>query len=495
MVKAVVGEELQLKSAEDRLSQAALPSEVGLVIGKLSKNLDRGFIFDLIPTPQNDAGEPASSVIDSVKDDNKKKGSKSKAQSDSSLLFIDKDWIAEHARQVSRMLPGGTKVIGVYVWVSESIFKNSTMILCQTVKGVSQAAPSLETDSEERLLIHISFSPRRWTCRNCSLASNITTSSLRPCDFKMGKVLTSLQAFRCMYNFDFRLPICLEKGSSIRKFSDIVRRGLSVHAKMLKGAKALIDGRLVCEDEQCAQDDLHEVEFLLPFMQDKSLEAYSQNAVVGLLLFSGTVCSFAYLNAKEPISQALDDMKEDIIMSLQSRLDILCDEAADQESESIIESDERLSDHRPSEKHIPELDVELQRKCCSLPFPRRVFVPWLGSMYICDYIQPSETIEVLKDHFVEVMSMEPPKDVSTILEPETENPVLLASTMKSFWDLGGRSSRESDPGNSTAKYNERATNKETEQKAARLLDFNLIAAALVLTISIVIGLVLFVFRS
>lgn len=31
----------------------------------------------------------------------------------------------------------------------------------QTVKGVSGAAPSLETDSEERLLIHISFSPRR----------------------------------------------------------------------------------------------------------------------------------------------------------------------------------------------------------------------------------------------------------------------------------------------------------------------------------------------
>lgn len=135
MVKAVVGEESQLKLAEDRLSQAALPSEVlrwswisafptffffflfffplnfvddllikfsqvGLVIGKLNKNLDRGFVFDLIPTPQNDAGEPASSVIDSVKDDNKKKGSKGKAQSDSSLLFIDKDWIAEHARQV-----------------------------------------------------------------------------------------------------------------------------------------------------------------------------------------------------------------------------------------------------------------------------------------------------------------------------------------------------------------------------------------------------------
>lgn len=91
--------------------------------------------------------------------------------------------------------------------------------------------------------------------------------------------------------------------------------------------------------------------------------------------------------------------------------------------------------------------------------------------------------------------MNPPKDVSTILEPETENPILLASTTKSFWDIAGCLSRESDPSNSAAKYNERAKNERTEQKTARLLDFNIIAAVLVLIISIVVGLVLFVFRS
>ena len=129
MVKAVIGEESQLKLAEDRLSQSSLPSEVtiilciftfsshnrfyfhsfafyffhsqvGLAIGKLSSSLDRGFVFDLIPTPPNDSNQPASSVIDTSKDD-KRKGAKSKSQaSDSSSLFIDVDWVAEHARQV-----------------------------------------------------------------------------------------------------------------------------------------------------------------------------------------------------------------------------------------------------------------------------------------------------------------------------------------------------------------------------------------------------------
>ncbi|KAM7473374.1 hypothetical protein LguiB_020617 [Lonicera macranthoides] len=107
MVKGVVGEETQLKLAEDRLSQSSLPSQVGLVIGKLSSSLDRGFVFDLIPTPFNDDGEPACSIIESSvisRDDNsKKKGSSSKpksSQSRVSSLSIDKDWVAEHARQL-----------------------------------------------------------------------------------------------------------------------------------------------------------------------------------------------------------------------------------------------------------------------------------------------------------------------------------------------------------------------------------------------------------
>lgn len=77
------------------------------MIGKLSSSLDRGFVYDLIPTPPNDAGEPACSLIDtaaSLKSD-KRKGSKSKSQTtDTSTLVIDKDWVAEHARQVSSIV-------------------------------------------------------------------------------------------------------------------------------------------------------------------------------------------------------------------------------------------------------------------------------------------------------------------------------------------------------------------------------------------------------
>ncbi|KAF5955417.1 hypothetical protein HYC85_008273 [Camellia sinensis] len=362
MVKAVVGEESRLQLAEDRLSHSAIPSQVGLVIGKISSSSDRGLVFDLVPTPTNDAGEPACSLVESVRDD-KKKGSKSKSQSDSSSLFIDKDWVAEHARQVSRMLLGGIKVLGIYIWISESSFKNSTIILCQTVKGVAEAAPLLETDWDERLLIHISYSPRR-------------------------------------------LPICHESGSNVRKLADILRHGISSHAKELKGAKAIIDGNLVVdEEESCVSDGLHEVQFLLPFMKDLFVEACSQKEVVGIVVFSGSVCSFAYLNSKEPLSQALADLKGDIIESLLSRLDICCDEADGESSltktmQSFISSEESL------------------------------FLGWLVHISVTIYnplrrlrlalltlTNQSSSYLVLKDHCVELMSMEAPTDYQQSWNP------------------------------------------------------------------------------
>ncbi|MED6144844.1 hypothetical protein PIB30_019276 [Stylosanthes scabra] len=478
MVKAVVAEETRLKPLEDRLAQSSLPSEVGLVIGKFSSALDRAFVVDLIPTPNNDSGDPASSISEPEK----KKGSKS----DTSSLFIDKDWVAEHARQVSRMLVGGMKVVGIYVWISDGAFKNSTIVLCQTVKAVAEAAPIVETDWDERLLLHICYSPRRWNCRNCSLSSNITSSSLRPCDFKMGKVLNYLQTFKCMYNFTLRLPIFHDNASKLHSLSDVLRHAISLHAKELKGAQALIDGKLVVEGEPYSTDGVHEVELLLPFTCNTPFEAFSQKDVIGILSFGGLICSFAYLNSKEPISQAITDIKGDIIMSLQSRLDIICDEA-DADSGSGLDVDREAPDKISTEKPVSQRVLHLLRKGCMLPFPRRVFAPWLAGIFVCDYLQPSDTFEVLKDHCSELLSMKAPTDVSTILELEKE---ALSIETKSFWDVAVPFSSAIPQPLDKSKTNDSRELRENN-KYAKSGHINLVAAGLILLLSILLGFVFF----
>ncbi|GFQ05393.1 protein odr-4 homolog [Phtheirospermum japonicum] len=492
MVKAVVGDETQLKFVENRLTRSALPSQVGLVIGKLSSKLDRGFVYDLVPTPPNDAGEPPCSVIDGpgeINNSKKKNSSKAKSQSESSELCIDKDWVSEHARQVSRMLLGGIKVVGIYIWVNEGLFKNSTITLCQTVKGVAEAASLMMTGWSDGLLVHICHSPLRWTCKNCSLASNITSSTLRHCDFRMGKVLGSLQTFKCTYNFDVRLPVTHEAGWDIRRFSAVLCDEIMVHAKELTVAKALINGKLVAEDDPSVSDDFHEVEFLLPLLQDKYVEACSEKEVLGVLHFRGSVCSLAYLNSKEPVSQALVDIKEDITRSLQSRLELMCDEA-DRNLESVSCNGLETNSHVLSDKSDPHFDRQVQRKPCNLSFPRRVFIPWLEGTYICDYLLSSESMEVLQDHCVEVMLTEVPADASEILEPESEAPTVIASTNKTFWGIATEYSSTVKPDSSVSKNREIGSD-----KSFNWTDYKTILAISVLILSIVMGLVRYIFEA
>ncbi|EPS64297.1 hypothetical protein M569_10484 [Genlisea aurea] len=426
MVKVVIGDETQLKLVEKRLVDSALPSQVGLVIGKLSSSLDRGFVYDLVPTPLNDAGEPPCSVINGAGEDNKNKkkssSSKSRPQTEFSALFVDNDWVSEHGRQVSRMLLGGMKVIGIYIWIEENLFKNSTSTLCQTVRGFSEAASSI-VDCNDRLLIHISYGTLRWSCRNCSVTANISSTSTRPCDFKMGKVFGPLQTFRCTYNFDVRLPIRHGDEVSMERLFDMLHDVIANQAKELDNAKALINGKLVTgDDDLCVSDDFHEESVTQPLIIQVFVlfEACIQKRIFGVLHFRGSVCSLSYLNSKEPLSQALVDIKEDIVRSLRSRLDILRDEGV----------------------NVSGTDPRIPRKPMRLPFPRRVFVPWAEGAYICDHIQLSETPEVVKDRCRELMSVEIPADddaASEILEPESEAVSVETRSSKNVWDVLKRS--------------------------------------------------------
>ena len=76
---------------------------MGIIIGKLNLNSDRGFVYDLIPTPLTDNGTPACSLkSETAGREEKKKGSKGGKSSNEPppSLSIDGDWVAEHARQV-----------------------------------------------------------------------------------------------------------------------------------------------------------------------------------------------------------------------------------------------------------------------------------------------------------------------------------------------------------------------------------------------------------
>ncbi|RLN05467.1 hypothetical protein C2845_PM13G00040 [Panicum miliaceum] len=431
MVKAVVGDEAHLKAFEEALSSSSSPppqAQVGLVVGKLSASSDRGLVYSLLPTPPTEAGAPACSLRAAPKP---KASSKAKAPSSSdATLEFDVDWIAEHARQVSRMLLGGMSVIGIYIWASEASFKATPpAVLSQVIRAVSQACYG--STLSERLLIHISYSPRRLT------------------------------AFRA------------------EPFKKVILKAISHLTEEVQNARALVDGCLFSEDINISTDDPHQVDFLVPFKNAVPVEECSLEGVAGLLRFAGSVSALAYLGPKESISEAISDLKADIITSLRSRLDIILDEADDGSAANELEQS-------PSQKVTQVVFHEL-REPYSFSFPRRVLIPWLSGAYVCDYLQQSETTEDAMDRCKEVIPLETAAASSSILEPES---AAVCGTLESFWDMvpgarsGGRnrSSRLEDSG---------CTGQEEDGSRRRegAGNFNILAALFALLVALIAGVV------
>lgn len=322
---------------------------------------------------------------------------------------------------------------------------------------LSQLLKSVVTVSEG-ILVHFCYSPRKLVTRNCAIGS----ANFRVCDFKLGRVLTSLRHFKCLYNFDMQLPI--SRGGS---FKDIIRDAISRHEKELIGAKALIDGNLALD---VVSEGSHNVELLLEGLRGFGDEVKGE--VTGIVSFKGFVCSYAYLNPKESAEQAVGDIKRDIIMSLQSRLNILCDEGEEESGEGVVE------------KSMTQLELKLLEKPTSLFFPRRVLVPWIGDVYVCDYLQSGDTFEVVRDHCKELMSLEAPVDSLQILEPEKE---AVSLAVKSFWDVVTLRNL------TTSKREKDSIQKEASNTSVTPYTFNSVIIIAILILAIAIG--FFVYHS
>ncbi|KAK6940291.1 ODR-4-like [Dillenia turbinata] len=135
--------------------------------------------------------------------------------------------------------------------------------------------------------------------------------------------------------------------------------------------------------------------------------------------------------------------------------------------------------------------------------------------YICDYLQPSETLEVrtlhipskvhcvvskpdlvelmaVKDHCVELLSMEAPNDTSALLEAETE---ARAVPGRPFWDLAIPFNSALEVEKPSKKNGGGTSGQESSRKSSKSSNFSIMAALLILLLSIVVGYVLFSLRA
>uniref|UniRef100_A0A0B6ZY96 Protein odr-4 homolog n=1 Tax=Arion vulgaris TaxID=1028688 RepID=A0A0B6ZY96_9EUPU len=159
---------------------------VGVIIGQLTSQRD--YVVHIARTPDPVENEVSEENGENDTGDNIQNVRRKPAvERPASLEQLDVKWVSTHAKQVSRMLPGGLSVVGLFAIAPPAMLKNSQGKLRQMMYAVQKQlsrntviVPSREIT--DRILLQMDTSTRKLNCMTLDVAD--IKSALRPAEWK-----------------------------------------------------------------------------------------------------------------------------------------------------------------------------------------------------------------------------------------------------------------------------------------------------------------------
>ncbi|XP_053325713.1 protein odr-4 homolog [Spea bombifrons] len=357
-----------------QLIQLQKPYVTGLIIGQCS--LQRDYVILAAQTPQKDNGE-----------ESEKKAGLTK------LDEIDDEWVSMHASQVSRMLPGGLLVIGVFLITSPDLSKESQNALRKLIFSVEKSSVknrlwrSDDSDVSERVAVHICSATRKIVCRTFDVKDH--KSAAKPADWKYQSSPLSWLTIECNMCVDVTIPLS-PSSSSYQERHKSIRTAVTNWAKELDDVVILFNGRvkdkdgdLIEEQKKSSRSSSQTIKasILAPSLASRETRSTALIQVCkSSLTIQGIVKCRAYIQSNKPkVNEALQALKRDILNTMSDRCEILF--------EDII---------------LNGPQNESEKTTCQLP--QRVFVPIHGSnLMLCDYVFGDEAAEDLQSRFLEML--------------------------------------------------------------------------------------------
>ena len=142
------------------------------------------------------------------------------------------DWILEHARQISRLLPGGLTILGLYTFANEDSLldpKGSSECL-RCVQNILQAVNGEVVRGDWLLHLHITPKPK-----SVVRVLDLKTDRFSVIELKQGPLM-KLEEIRC------RMNIVLDSGSQEGTLQNAIQKLLNHWSSQLSYTKYMIDG-------------------------------------------------------------------------------------------------------------------------------------------------------------------------------------------------------------------------------------------------------------
>lgn len=313
---------------------------------------------------------------------------------------LDEEWATEHANQVSRMLPGGLLVLGVFIITTLEMGNDFQNTLRRLVFAVEKSMNKkrlwnfTEEEVSDRVTLHVCSSTKKILCRTYDIHD--PKSSAKPADWKYQNGLSaSWLSLECTVHINIHIP--LSTTSVSYPLEKNTKNGLARWAKQIENGVYLINGQVKAEDcdllegqkksKGTAQAISHsfDVRVLTELLLNSDHRSTATVQICsGSVNLKGAVRCRAYLHSNKPkVKDAVQAVKRDILNTVADRCEILF--------EDLLLND------------IPEKKVMNSEKEFHI-LPHRVFVPIPGStVMLCDYKFGDESAEEIRDHFIEML--------------------------------------------------------------------------------------------
>lgn len=344
---------------------------------------------------------------------------------------LDEEWATEHANQVSRMLPGGLLVLGVFIITTLEMGNDFQNVLRRLVFAVEKSMNKnklwnfTEEEVSERVTLHICSTTRKIVCRTYDIRDPKSTA--KPADWKYQNGLSSSWiSLECTVHINIHIP--LSTTSVNYTLEKNTKNGLARWAKQIENGVFLINGRVKDENGDLlegqkkssrgnvqATSHSFDVRVLTQLLLNSDHRSTATVQICsGSVNLKGSVKCRAYIHCNKPkVKDAVQAMKRDILNTVAHRCEILFEDLL------LNETTEKKDSRK--EFHI---------------LPLRVFVPIPGSsVMLCDYKFGDESPEEIKDHFremldhmIQIENLEVAEEINTvcvsssvITEPSLDN--------------------------------------------------------------------------
>jgi len=210
--------------------------------------------------------------------------------------------------------------------------------------------------------------------------------SLKPADMKYQKIISKFHVAICNLHVNFDIQIT----KNDKYLQNQIKIGLDSTLSSIKNSLVTINESIressIPLTKFCnSESETLNVDIFTPFTQERNSTPKISllNGIIKKI--SGYYQSRAFIYSKEMVQNVVEKIKIDLMRSITARVYLLFEE-----TERIV--DRKILPTNPfKDSHLSLL------KSQEWIMPKRLFFPFAGVIHFCDYIFPSETLEVCKE--------------------------------------------------------------------------------------------------